>query len=161
MVATMRPAVGRTCPMMHLISVLFPLPLVPSRTTVSPPRTSMLMPESTRTSPYPACSPSMARLFAKISPFDFFLLHDIIRKPISDLASRDNHHDALGEQHDGPHDVFNKQDRNSLSIEPVQQSKNLINFTFGKTCHDFVGNQDLRSRGQRPTKLKLPEFNLG
>src|ERR1019366_3489354 len=130
MVATMRPAVGRTCPMMHLISVLLPLPLVPRRTTVSPPRIFKLMSESIRTSPYPACSSSMARLFAKISPFDFILLHDIIRKSVSDLASRDNHDDALGEQHDGPHDVFDKQDRNSLSIQPVQKSKNLINFAF-------------------------------
>ena len=95
MVATMRPAVGRTWPMMHLISVLFPLPLVPSRTTVSPPFTIMLMPERTRTSPYPACSPSMARLFAKISPFDFFLLHDIFRKPVSDFIPGDDHDDPL------------------------------------------------------------------
>src|SRR5436305_2943418 len=40
--AMMRPACGRSMPMMHLISVLLPLPLVPSSTTVSPERTSML-----------------------------------------------------------------------------------------------------------------------
>src|ERR1039458_5252490 len=120
MVASMRPAVGRTCPMMHLISVLFPLPLVPRRTTVSPPRTSMLMPERTRTPPYPACSPSMARLFAKVSPLDIFLLHYFIRKSVSDLASGNNHDDPLCKQHDGPHDVLNKQNRNSLSIEAIQ-----------------------------------------
>jgi hypothetical protein len=47
----MRPVCGRTMPMMHLISVLLPLPLVPSITTVSPARTSMLMFSSTRTAP--------------------------------------------------------------------------------------------------------------
>src|ERR1035437_6178727 len=119
MVATMRPAVGRTCPMMHLISVLLPLPLVPRRTTVSPPRTFMLMPESTRTSPYPACSPSMARLFAKISPFDFILLHDIIRKSVSDFASCENHDDGWGEQQGGPHDVLKRGDQIPLSFRPV------------------------------------------
>ena len=36
MSATMEPALGRTSPMMHFMSVLLPLPLVPSSTTVSP-----------------------------------------------------------------------------------------------------------------------------
>src|SRR5487761_2769138 len=157
----MRPAVGRTWPMMHLIRVLLPLPLVPSRTTVSPPGTLMLTPESTRTSPYPACSPSMARLFAKVSPFDIFLLHDIVGRPVGDFAAGDDHDDALREQHDGAHDVFDQQYRNSFRIEAIEQRKDLIDFAFGKTGHDLVGDQQLRLRGERPAKLELPQFNLG
>jgi hypothetical protein len=42
---------GLTMPMMHLISVLLPLPLVPSSATVSPSRTSIDTPCSTRTAP--------------------------------------------------------------------------------------------------------------
>ena len=51
MSATMRPALGRTSPMMHFIKVLLPLPLVPSSTTVSPPPTATETSSSTRTAP--------------------------------------------------------------------------------------------------------------
>jgi hypothetical protein len=50
-VARMRPAFGRTIPMMHLMSVLLPLPLVPSRTTVLPAATLSETSSRTRTWP--------------------------------------------------------------------------------------------------------------
>ena len=43
--------IGRTMPMMHFISVLLPLPLVPSNATVSDGRTSSVTSSSTRTEP--------------------------------------------------------------------------------------------------------------
>ena len=49
--ATMRPALGRTMPMMHFISVLLPLPLVPSSATVSPAFTVIETSSITRTAP--------------------------------------------------------------------------------------------------------------
>src|SRR5438270_449193 len=49
--AVMRPALGRTMPMMHFINVLLPLPLAPSSVTVSPSLTESEMPSSTRTAP--------------------------------------------------------------------------------------------------------------
>ena len=49
--ATIVPALGRTMPMMHFISVLLPLPLVPSSATVSDGRTSSVTSSSTRTEP--------------------------------------------------------------------------------------------------------------
>ena len=51
MSATMRPALGRTSPMTHFISVLLPLPLVPSSTTVSPAPTLIETSSITRTAP--------------------------------------------------------------------------------------------------------------
>src|ERR1043166_1166944 len=45
------PALGRTMPMMHFMSVLLPLPLVPSSTTVSPALTVSDTSSSTRTAP--------------------------------------------------------------------------------------------------------------
>ena len=45
------PALGRTMPMMHFMSVLLPLPLVPSSTTVSPAFTVSDTSSSTRTAP--------------------------------------------------------------------------------------------------------------
>ena len=47
----MRPALGRTMPMMHFISVILPLPLVPSSTTVSPDLALSETSSSTRTAP--------------------------------------------------------------------------------------------------------------
>jgi len=49
--AVMRPALGGTMPMMHFISVLLPLPLVPSSTTVSPALIVIDTRSSTRTAP--------------------------------------------------------------------------------------------------------------
>ena len=49
--ATMRPAAGRTMPMTHFISVLLPLPLVPSSATVSPALTVIETSSITRTAP--------------------------------------------------------------------------------------------------------------
>ena len=49
--ADMRPAHGGTMPMMHFISVLLPLPLVPSSTTVSPASIFIDTRSSTRTDP--------------------------------------------------------------------------------------------------------------
>jgi hypothetical protein len=49
--ATIRPDVGRQIPMMHLISVLLPLPLVPSSTTVEPELTVIVTSSMTRTAP--------------------------------------------------------------------------------------------------------------
>ena len=45
------PALGRTWPMMLRISVVLPLPLVPSSTTVSPAGTVSVTSSSTRTAP--------------------------------------------------------------------------------------------------------------
>jgi len=50
-VALMRPALGGTMPMMHFMSVLLPLPLVPSSVTVSPSFTTSEMRSSTCTAP--------------------------------------------------------------------------------------------------------------
>ena len=47
----MVPAIGGTIPITHFISVLLPLPLVPSSTTVSPAATSSDTSSSTRTAP--------------------------------------------------------------------------------------------------------------
>jgi hypothetical protein len=47
----MAPAVGRTIPMMALSKVVLPLPLVPSRATVSPAATTSETPCSARTAP--------------------------------------------------------------------------------------------------------------
>jgi len=49
--ATIDPALGRTIPMMHFISVDLPLPLVPSSTTVSPAPTLNETSSITRTAP--------------------------------------------------------------------------------------------------------------
>ena len=48
---TVDPAAGGTMPMTHFIRVLLPLPLVPSRTTVSACDTPSEMSSSTRTAP--------------------------------------------------------------------------------------------------------------
>src|SRR5258707_6041502 len=101
--ATMRPARGRTMPRMHFISVLLPLPLVPSSTTVSPAATFIDTSSSTRTAPYDASTPSMERLLAKIRSDHRAILDDVGRQAVGDLLAGDQHGDALRERHHGPH----------------------------------------------------------
>src|SRR5208282_2914007 len=103
----------------------------------------------------------MKRLFAKISPLDFILLHDVIGKSVSDLAPGNDHNDPLRKHHDGAHDVLDQQDRYSLVIQSRQQRKNLVDFAVRKARHDFVGDEDLRSRGQRPAELEFSQLHLG
>jgi hypothetical protein len=50
--------------MTHFMSVLLPLPFVPSKATVSPLRNVMLTPCKARTAPYPASTSRMSRLSA-------------------------------------------------------------------------------------------------
>src|SRR5205823_13367279 len=81
------PATGRTMPMMHLISVLLPLPFVPSRATVSPWRISMDTPCSTRTAPYPASTSRTTILLTTAGLLDGRVPYDHgSRPPVDALA---------------------------------------------------------------------------
>src|SRR5215510_11512252 len=104
--STISPAVGATMPMMHLMSVLLPLPLVPRRATVSPSRTSIETPWSTRTAPYPASTFRTTILLAKVGLLDRRVVYDLLGRALGDPLARVEHHDALAEAHHCPHDVL-------------------------------------------------------
>src|SRR6185295_18404014 len=93
------PRVGRTMPMMHFISVLLPLPLVPSNATVSPWSILMETPCSARTAPYPASTSRISKLSAKVGPLHSGIGHDRLRRALADDPAGVEAHHALREAH--------------------------------------------------------------
>src|SRR5205814_5777274 len=149
------PGSGATMPMMHLMSVLLPLPLVPSSATVSPSRTSRDTPCSTRTAPYPASTSRTTSLLAKVGLLHGRVPHDLLRRAFGDAFARVEHHDALGEAHHGPHDVLDHDDRDALRAQSEEDGEDVVHFGAREPGHRFVGDQELRARGDRAGELQL------
>src|SRR5882672_10454407 len=159
-VALMVPELGDTMPIMHFISVLLPLPLVPSRVTVSPSFTASEMRSSTCTAPYPAQRPSTRRLFSKVGPHDFGVSGHDSRVPVGDLASGDQNRDALGEFHHRAHHVLDHDHRDALLLETRQEREDVVHFRGGEPGHRLVGNKELRLRSNRPREPELSQVHL-
>src|SRR2546421_8278871 len=159
-VSDMRPRSGRTRPVTHFISVLLPLPLVPSSATVSPASTWSVTPRSALTAPYPASSPSMARLSAKIGLLYPLVRHDFGRRADGDDPTRVEAHHALGKAHHGLHDVLDHDDGDVLITQADEQIQHFIDFGTGEAGHGFVGNQELWPYRHRAGQLHLAQFHL-
>src|SRR5438876_3302685 len=140
-VSRIDPRCGRTRPATHFISVLLPLPLVPSSATVSPASTLSETPRSALTAPYPASSPSMARLSAKIGLLHPLVRHDLGRRADGDDPARVEAHHALGKAHHGLHDVLDHDDGDVLITQADEQIQHFIDLGTGKAGHGLVGNQ--------------------
>src|SRR6266850_6770248 len=111
------PRVGRTMPMMHFMSVLLPLPLVPSRATVSPWRIPMETPCSARTALYPASIPEILRSSAKVGSLHVRILDDLGRRALADDPAGVEADHALREAHHRLHDVLDHDDRDPGRIQ--------------------------------------------
>src|SRR4051812_7080401 len=125
--ATMVPALGRTMPMMQRISVLLPLPLVPSSATVSDARTSSDTSSRTRTAPYPAWTPLMVMLSAKVGFLHLGVAHDLRGIAVGDLATGYQNDKPLRKAHHGAHDVLDQNDGDAPRIELHQQFQHVLN----------------------------------
>src|SRR5947207_2468454 len=145
MVSDMRPRSGRTRPVTHFISVLLPLPLVPSNATVSPASTSSVTPRSALTAPYPASRPSMARLSAKISLLHALVRHHLGRRADGDDPAGVEAHHPLRKPHHRLHDVLDHDDGDVLVAEADEQVQHLVDFGAGKPRHGLVRNQQFRT----------------
>src|SRR6266404_2226571 len=140
------PALGRTMPMMLFMSVLLPLPLVPSSTTVSP---------------LPAWTPAMVRLLTKIRPLDFAVADHVVGAAVGDFLAGDQHDETLGEAHHGTHDVLDEDDRDAAFVEPDQQRDDVVDFGIGEPRHRLVGNQELGLRRHGAGEFELAHVHLG
>src|SRR5579885_1091106 len=158
--ATMLPAVGRSMPIMHFMSVLLPLPLVPSSTTVSPPRTSSETSSSTRTEPYAASRPRIAMLLAKIGPLDLGMADHLLRIAVGDLLAGHEHDKALREAHNRAHDVLDQNDGDALSDQAVHQLENIVDLRVRQARQRFIGDEQLGIGGERARELELSHFDL-
>src|SRR2546421_7952161 len=111
------PRVGRTMPMTHFMSVLLPLPLVPSSATVSPWLIPMETPCSARTAPYPASIPEILSSSAKVGFLHSGVLDDLGRRALADDPAGIEADHALREAHHRLHDVLDHDDRDPCRIQ--------------------------------------------
>src|SRR5262245_31789878 len=136
--ATMRPALGRTIPMMHLMSVLLPLPLVPSSTTVLPAATLSDTSSRTRAWPYAASIASRRRLLSKIRPHHVGIMNHLLRHAVSDLAAGNQHDEPLREAHDRGHDVLDEHDGDAALVELDEQRDDVRHLGMRQSRHGLV-----------------------
>src|SRR5262245_47880861 len=155
------PPSGRTMPMRHLMSVLLPLPLVPSKATVSPSRTSMETPCRTRTAPYPASTFRTTILLAKVGLLDGRVPHDLVRRALGDARAHVEDDDPLREAHHRAHDVLDHDDGDPLLVQPEEDRQDVVDLRTGQPGHGFVGDEQLRPGGHRPRQLQLAHLDLG
>src|SRR5690242_16501734 len=154
------PASGLTMPMRHLISVLLPFPLVPSSATVSPSRTSIDTPCSTRTAPYPASTSRTTILLAKVGLLHGGVADDLVRRALCDALARVQHDDALGAAHHGAHDVLDHDDRDALGVEAKQDGEDVVDLGARQAGHRLVRDQELRPGRHRAGELELAHLDL-
>src|SRR5262249_46396399 len=133
--ATTVPALGRSKPITHFISVLLPLPLVPRSATVWPLSTAIDISSSTRTPPYPAERPSMRSLLAKIGSLDCGMAHAPARRPVGNLGAGDEKDEPLGEAHHRAHDVLDEDDGDARLVELHQQRQDVVDLGMREAGH--------------------------
>src|SRR6267143_3008200 len=154
------PRVGRTMPMTHFISVLLPLPLVPSSATVSPWRIPMETPCSARTAPYRASIPEILSSSAKVGFLHFRVLDDLGRRALADDPAGVEADHALREAHHRLHDVLDHDDRDPGRIQVKQYFQDFVDFVAGEPGHRLVGDQQPRPRRHGARQLELAQLDL-
>src|SRR5881392_2527646 len=150
------PRVGRTMPMTHFMSVLLPLPLVPSSATVSPCLIPIDTPWSARTAPYPASIAEILSSSAKVGFLHVGVLDDLGRRALADDPARVEADHALREAHHRLHDVLDHDDGDALGVEAEQDPEHLVDLAARQARHRLVGNQEPRPSGHGARELELP-----
>src|SRR5262249_10324688 len=151
---------GRTMPITHLMSVDLPLPLVPSKTAVSPSLTSIDTPWSTRTAPYPASTFRTTSLFTEVGSFDALVGEDLVGDALGDLLADVEDGDALGEAHHRPHDVLDHDDGDPALVELEENRQDVVDLRARQSRHRLVGDEELRASRHRARELELAHLDL-
>src|SRR6202012_4060557 len=116
----MLPRLASIRPTSDFRKVVLPAPLVPSKSTVSPARTSRSTPHSTCMVPYPASTPcavsrdrvSSGGMLASEEHFDHLRNLDRDRElALEDFLAGIQHDDAIGDVLDETHEVLDHDDR--------------------------------------------------
>src|SRR5215471_21258019 len=104
--------------------------------------------------------PSTEMLLPKIRPLYFGIADDVVGTAVGNLASGDEHDQALREAHHGAHDVLDENNRNSTLVEPDQQRDDIAHLALREAGHRFVGDQQFWLSGDRARKLELAHLHL-
>src|SRR5437773_7511396 len=154
------PRVGRTMPMTHFMSVLLPLPWVPSGATVSPCLIPIDTRWSARTAPYPASIAEILSSSAKVGFLHVGVLDDLGRRALADdLACIEADH-ALREAHHRLHDVLDHDDGDAGLVQLEEDLQHLVHFVAGEARHGLVGDEEPRPRRHRARELELAQLDL-
>src|SRR2546427_2869544 len=144
------PRVGGRSLVITLRIVDLPEPFEPMITVMAPCFASSPTPESTWVPAYPASIPSSrstGRLRAEVRLDDRGVADDLLRRPLRNLPPFLDHHDAVGEREDGPHDVFDDQGTNpEFLLDPREQLDRLAEFPGGQSREHLVQEENSRAR---------------
>src|SRR5213593_4596075 len=147
-------------PMTHFMSVLLPLPLVPSSATVSPCLIPIDTPWSARTAPYPASIAEILSSSAKVGFLHVWVLDDLGRRALADdLAGVEADH-ALREAHHRLQDVLDHDHGDARLVQLEEDGKHLVDLGAGESRHRLVRDEQLRPRRHGARELEFAQLHL-
>src|SRR5882757_2552274 len=164
-----RPEAAGTSPETVLSRVVFPAPLEPTMQVISPDSTARLISHSTRTSPYPALSPSIVRsgsatgrlrreaaseFLAEICLDDPLVLHDIGGASFRDELPMVKDQHALGERHHDFHQMLDDEDGHAALGNLPDQRECAIDLAGVEAGIDLVQHQNLGAHGHALGQLE-------
>src|SRR5262245_28728346 len=139
-------------PLSALSSVLLPDPLPPSRATTEPSRTENETSRSTSVTPYQTlrCCTSSIDLLSQISLDHRRILANLLWSSLSDLLTRVEHHDAIGNSHDQTDHVLDHDERDPLLVaNAAQKLIELGHPVHAQPNRGFVKQHDLGIANER------------
>src|SRR5512134_949960 len=155
------PVRGERTPAIVRISVVFPAPFAPMMPTMAPSGTSMDTSRRARIFPY-----HVSRARTSSIPFPFRgtevrldhpgILPDGRRRPLGDLPSEIEHHEAVARFHHQRHVVLDEEDRHPQFPYFPDQAEHLRRLRLVHPRRRFVQKEEARLRGQRPGDLQPP-----
>src|SRR3989442_1383433 len=154
-----------TRPRIALMTVVFPAPLGPIRLTTSPAVTTRLTPQSTCKAPYPAPTLSSTSegaasgiRFAEVRLDHRGVTHDVGRATFGDLLAVVQHHDPIGEPHDGAHDVLGDDQRPAARPYFAKQPDGGLDLPPVQSGHVLVEQDEGRARAQDASEVGAPSL---
>src|SRR5712691_8116278 len=140
--------IGRR-PAIALMRVVFPAPFGPTTLTSSRSPTLRDTSQTATASPWATSRRSTSSIgLAQVGPDDLRLPHHLARPPLRDDLSVAQHHHAVGEVEDGPHDVLDEDDRGSGGADPPDEPQRVGHLRRGQSREYLVEQHQLRLGGE-------------
>src|SRR2546422_9610250 len=160
----MVPALIGRRPAIALMSVVLPAPFGPTTVTRSRGRTLSDTSQTATASPWATsrCSTSSIGL-SEIRPHDLRVAHDLARKSFGNDLPVAQHHHAIGEVEDGPHDVLDEYDRRAAVANPANEPEGVGHLRRGQTREYLVQQHQARlgrERARQIEELPLEQVQL-
>src|SRR5882724_12274691 len=146
-------------PAIALIRVVLPAPFGPTTATSSRGRMLSDTSQTATASPWATSRRSTSSIaLAEVGPDDVRVPHDLTRQSFGDDLPPAQHHDAVGEVEDGPHDVLDEDDRRAPVADPANEPERVGHLRWRQAREDLVQQHQPRLGRERPGEVE--EFPL-